>query len=342
VRKKYTPTYILKHTATFIHGLKSKKLLMPLDPQVKLILEEDAARNLPAYNELPPPAARKQMLDLAPPVDHMLMTERVVDQKISGPGGKIPTRLYYPKGDSPFAVVVYFHGGGWVIGNLDTHHALCHALSKSSGCLVVAVDYRLAPEYRYPAAVEDAYVATCWIAENAETIQADAHRIAVLGDSAGGTLATVVAMMARDHGKPHIALQVLVYPITDYNFNTPSYLKNADGYMLTRDLMKWFWNHYLENEDFADNPYVSPLRADNLSHLPEALILTAEYDPLCDEGEAYAKRLLESGVKVKLSRYDGMIHGFFRMTARVDQARKALDEVSRMLRDISKNKSKSA
>lgn len=309
---------------------------MPLDPQAKIILEEDAARNLPPYNELTPPAARKQMLDLAPPVDPVLMAQRVVDQRIPGPGGEIPLRLYYPKGDPPFAVVVYFHGGGWVIGDLDTHHALCHALSTSSGCLVVAVDYRLAPENRYPAAVEDAYAATCWIAENAKTVQADAGRIAVAGDSAGGTQATVVAMMARDRGKPQIAMQVLVYPITDYNFNTPSYLKNADGYMLTRDLMIWFWNRYLTSADFADDPYVSPLRADDLNHLPQALILTAEYDPLCDEGEAYARRLQEAGVKVNLTRYDGMIHGFFRMTSRIDKARQALDEVAGHLRRILK------
>lgn len=309
---------------------------MPLDPQAKIILEEDAARNLPAYHELSPRKARQQMLDLSAPVDPELMADRVMDQRIPGPGGEIPIRLYYPKGDPPFPVVVYFHGGGWVIGDLDTHHALCHALSKSSGCLIMAVDYRLAPENRYPAAVEDAYAATCWVAENAEIIQADAHRIAVLGDSAGGTQATVVAMMARDHGKPDIALQVLIYPITDHDFNTPSYLKNADGYMLTRDLMMWFWNHYLEDENLADDPYVSPLRAVNLSDLPQALILTAEYDPLCDEGEAYAKRLQEAGVKVKLTRYDGMIHGFIRMTSRLDKAKQALDEAAGTLRRILK------
>jgi acetyl esterase len=307
---------------------------MPLDPQAKIILQEDAARNLPAYHDLSPLAARKQMLELSAPVDPMLTAERVVDQRIAGPGGEIPVRLYYPAGDPPFAVAVYFHGGGWVIGDLDTHHALCHALSKSSGCLVAAVDYRLAPENRYPAAVEDAYAATCWVADNAEAIQADARRIAVGGDSAGGTQATVVAMMARDRGKPDIALQVLIYPITDHNFNTPSYLNNADGYMLTRDLMMWFWNHYLADEKLADDPYVSPLRAVNLTDLPQALILTAEYDPLCDEGETYARRLQEAGVKVKLTRYDGMIHGFIRMTSRLDKARQALDEVAENLRRI--------
>ncbi len=308
---------------------------MPLDPQVRIILEEDAARGLPAYHELAPPAARKQMLDLSAPVDPQLMAERVADRKITGPGGEIPIRLYYPQGNSPYPVVVYFHGGGWVIGNLDTHHALCHALSKTSGCLVVAVDYRLAPENPYPAAIEDAYAATCWVADNAKAIRAAESRIAVLGDSAGGTLATVAAMMARDRGKPDIALQVLIYPITDYNFNTASYLNNGEGYMLTRDLMKWFWNLYLADEKVADQPYVSPLRATDLSGLPEALILTAEFDPLCDEGEAYAQRLQEAGIRVKLTRYNGMIHGFMRMTSRLDKARLALYEVAETLKTFS-------
>ena len=276
------------------------------------------------------------MLDLAPPVDPELMAERVVDKKISGPGGRIPIRLYYPQGDPPYPAVVYFHGGGWVIGNLDTHHAFCHALTKSSSCMVVAVDYRLAPEHPYPAAIEDAYTATYWVAENAETILADKSRIAVLGDSAGGTQAAVAAMMARDHGKPQISLQVLIYPITDYNFETPSYLENAEGYMLTREMMIWFWNQYLENEDVVDHPYVSPLRAENLNQLPEALIVTAEYDPLRDEGEAYARRLQEAGGKATFTRYDGMIHGFIRMTSQLDKARQALDEIVGTLRGVLK------
>ena len=311
---------------------------MPLDPQAKIILEEDAARGLPAYHELTPSEARKQMLALSAPVDPQLMAEHAVDRIITGPGGDIPIRLYYPQGNSPFPVVVYFHGGGWVIGDLDTHHALCHALSNTSGCLLVAVDYRLAPENPYPAAIEDAYAAMCWVAENAETIQADANRIAVLGDSAGGTQATVAAMMARDQGKPDIALQVLIYPITDYNFNTASYQKNAEGYMLTRDLMKWFWNLYIQDESVANEPYVSPLRATDLSGLPEALILTAEYDPLCDEGEAYARRLQEAGIQVTLTRYDGMIHGFMRMTSRLDKGRQALNDVAETLQKALKVK----
>lgn len=309
---------------------------MPLDPQVIKILKEAESLGLPAYQDLSPTEARKQMLDQAPPVDPVLSVQRVEDRSIPGPAGEIPIRVYYPAGDAPFATLVYFHGGGWVIGDLDTHHGFCHALAKTSGCLVVAVDYRLSPEHRYPAAVEDAYAATTWVAENSDALQADSNRLAVAGDSAGGHLAAVAALMARDRKGPRIDLQIMIYPITDYSFNTLSYIENKEGYMLTQDLMKWFWNHFIEDESQADDPYVSPLRAKNLSDLPPALIVTAEYDPLRDEGEAYAKKLQEAGVKVTLSRYPGMIHAFIRMTARLDKANEALDQVAGTLREVFK------
>ncbi len=309
---------------------------MTLDPQMNRILEEAAALGLPAYQDLSPAEARKQMLTLAPPVDPLLAVKRIEDRRIPGPDGEIPIRLYYPAGGPPFAVLVYFHGGGWVIGDLNTHHGFCHALAKTSGCLVVSVDYRLAPEHRYPAAVEDAYAATVWVAENSDVIHSDPDRLAVGGDSAGGHLAAVVALMARDREGPRIDLQVLIYPITDYNFNTPSYTENKEGYMLTRDLMKWFWNHFIDDEGEANHPYVSPLRAENLSDLPQALIVTAEYDPLRDEGEAYGQRLQEAGVTVTQSRYPGMIHAFIRMTARLDKAKEALDQVAGTLRRVLK------
>ena len=306
---------------------------MPLDPQLIAILEESAALNLPPYTDLSPEAARKQMLELAPPVDPTLSVNKTEDRRIPGPGGVIPIRLYYPESDPPFPVLVYFHGGGWVIGSIESHDALCHAISKTSDYLVVSVDYRLAPEHPYPAAPEDCYAATCWVAENAETIQADASRIAVGGDSAGGNLATVAAMMARDRQGPDIRLQVLIYPITDDDLNTPSYLQNADGYVLTRALMIWFWDYYLAAEKRLGQPYATPLRAEHLKNLPDALILTAEYDPLRDEGEAYAKRLKEAGVDVTLKRYDGMIHGFIKYTARLDKAKEALEAVAAFLKN---------
>jgi len=276
------------------------------------------------------------MLDLSPPLQPDLSVQKVVDHQIPGPAGDIPIRLYYPAGDGPFPVLVYFHGGGWVIGDLDTHHGFCHALAKTSGCLVVAVDYRLAPEHRYPAAVEDAYAATRWVAENSGLIQADPDRFAVCGDSAGGHLAAVVSMIARDRKGPRIDLQILIYPITDCSFDTPSYEENKEGYMLTRDMMKWFWNHFINDEREADDFYASPLRATNLGDLPRALILTAEYDPLRDEGETYGKKLQEAGVNVTLTRYPGMIHGFIRMTAVLDKANDALDQVAGKVRDVFK------
>jgi len=307
---------------------------VPLDPQVRTILEQAAALGLPAYHELSPAKARQQMLDLTPALDPLLTVERVENRSIPGPGGEIPLRLYYPAGEPPFATLVYFHGGGWVIGDLDTHHGLCHALAKTSGCLIVAVDYRLAPEHRYPAAIEDAYAATRWVAGNSDLIQADPTRFAVGGDSAGGHLAAVVALMARDRQGPRIDLQVLIYPITDCNFNTASYIENQEGYMLTRDLMKWFWNHFIEDQGQAEEPYAAPLRAESLAGLPRALIITAEYDPLRDEGEAYGKRLREAGVQVTLSRYAGMVHAFLRMTAVLDQAREALDEIAGTMKAV--------
>ena len=305
---------------------------MPLDPQVKRILADDQKLGLPAYHRLSPSRARQQMLNTSPPVDPKLSAAQVKDMTIPGPDAALPIRCYYPRGDPPFPVVIYFHGGGWVMGNLDTHHAICHALAHTSGCLVVAVDYRLAPEHKFPAATQDAYTATCWVSHNADQIGADADRMAIMGESAGATLSTVTCMTIRERGGPRLALQVLVYPVTDCSFHTRSHKKYVDGYMLTREMMKWIWNHYLTDPKEAEDPYVSPLRAKNLGDLPRALVLTAEYDPLCDEGEAYVWRLKKAGVKVRHSRYEGVVHGFFRMTGRVDRARQALQEVSSFLK----------
>ena len=306
---------------------------MPLDPQVETIIKENATRALPDYSELSPVEARQQMLELSPPVDPMLCVNHVENIEIPGLTKNIPIRLYYPEGTPPFPVIVYFHGGGWVVGDLDTHNAICHALAKTSGCLVAAVHYRRAPEHPCPAAIEDAYAAACWVAEMANTIQADGNRIAVLGESAGGALAAAVAILARDKGGPQICFQALIYPITNYNFETSSYRRNAEGYILTRKKMIWYWEQYLKDKKMAENPSVSPLRADDLRNLPPALVLAAEYDPLYDDGIAYAKKLEAAGVPVKLSCYGGMIHGFFRMTTRVDKAREALDEVSKAIRE---------
>lgn len=200
--------------------------------------------------------------------------------------------------------------------------------------MVVSVDYRLAPEHKFPAAAEDSYAAAKWAAENAASIGVDPSRIAVGGDSAGGNLAAVVALMARDKHEISIAYQMLIYPVTNHSYATESYTENADGYLLTKDSMEWFWNHYLRNEEDGKNPYASPLQAKDLSGLPPALVLTGEFDPLRDEGEAYAERLKEAGVPVEAKRYDGMIHGFFWMPGVLEQGRKSIEQAADALNRV--------
>ena len=231
---------------------------MPLDPQVEKFERCSWARTAGLPGFITDTSKEANAGPIASGPDWRCQSRRWLTAKY--PVRTVIFRFDYtiPAGDAPFATLVYFHGGGWVIGDLDTHHGFCHALAKTSGCLVVAVDYRLAPEHRYPAAVEDAYAATKWVAENSEVIQADPDRFAVCGDSAGGHLAAVVSLMARDRNGPRIDLQILIYPITDCRFDTPSYEENREGYMLTRDLMKWFWNQFINDESEADDPYVSP------------------------------------------------------------------------------------
>jgi acetyl esterase len=303
---------------------------MPIDPQVEAFLEEQKEFGAPPLHALSPEEARAtsaaEGLGPAEPVAKMH------DRRVPGPAGEIPIRVYLPEGDEPLPVLVYYHGGGWVIGSIATHDPTCRQIANAAGCMVVSVDYRLAPEHKYPAAVDDAYAATEWVFENAQDPGADRRRVAVGGDSAGGNLAAAVCLMARDRGSFRPVLQVLIYPILDYNFNTPSYGENAEGYLLTRATMEWFWACYLERAEDGWHPYASPLRAEDLEGLPAALVMTAEYDPLRDEGEAYAARLRAAGVPVTLSRYDGMIHAFFRRTALFDKAQAAMQEVADALK----------
>jgi acetyl esterase len=238
-------------------------------------------------------------------------------------------RLYRP-GAEPAPVLAYFHGGGWVLGSLETHHGVCATLAKLSGCVVCSVDYRMAPEHRFPAAVEDAWAATTWLAEHADAVGGRPGALAVGGDSAGGNLAAVCALRARDTGLP-LALQLLVYPATDADLDRSTYREFADGYYLTRYSMGWFWDHYLPEGD-RFHPDASPLRADDVGGTAPALVITVEFDPLRDEGEAYARRLEEAGVPVTLTRYDGTIHGFFRMPGVIDRANDALAEAAAALR----------
>jgi acetyl esterase len=243
-------------------------------------------------------------------------------------GGEITVRAYSPGGPGPHPVLIYYHGGGWVIGDLYTHDGLCRSLTNAARCVVVSVDYRLAPESKYPVPAEDSYAALRWVVANAARLGLDPRRVAVGGDSAGGNLATVVALMARERGGPALVHQVLIYPVTDLDLNTQSYVENATGYVLTREGMRWFWNHYLVRESQGREPYASPLRAPSLAGLPSALVITAECDPLRDEGEAYGARLRAAGVPVTVTRYAGIFHGFVRMTRILDKARTAVDEIA--------------
>jgi acetyl esterase len=304
---------------------------MPLDPQVKLLLEQMARANVPPYEQLTPQQARDQMLMgsafLGKPPD----VYAVEDRRVAGPNGPLPIRVYRPGEGDKRPCVVYLHGGGWVMGSIQTHDAYCRALANAAAVVVVSVDYRLAPEHKFPAAVEDAYWATRWVSEHAAELGVEPRRLAVAGDSAGGNLAAAVTLMARDRGGPPLIFQALIYPVTDFSFDTPSYRENATGYHLTRAAMIWSWRHYLSKNSDGSSPYASPLRADDLSGLPGALIVTAEFDPLRDEGEAYARKLADAGVPVTLSRYEGMIHGFARRINLLEKSQKALDEVASVL-----------
>ncbi|MFB4162959.1 alpha/beta hydrolase [Alteribacillus sp. JSM 102045] len=303
---------------------------MTLDPQAKFILEQMEAEEAPLLHTLTPEEARES-IDMGPLAGEPEEVGKVENRTIPGPAGDIPVRIYTPQGQGPFPALVYYHGGGWVIGDLDGVEVPCRLLTNRANCVVVSVDYRLAPEHKFPAAADDAFAAAKWVVGNASTIQVDAERVAVGGDSAGGNLAAVVAQMARDKGGPSICFQMLVYPVTNHSYETDSYHENADGYFLTKDSMVWFWNHYLRDETDGKNLYVSPLLAENLSGLPPALVLTAEYDPLRDEGEAYAERLKNAGVPVEVTRYSGMIHGFFWMPGVLQQGKQAIEQSANAL-----------
>jgi acetyl esterase/lipase len=305
---------------------------MPLDPQAQALLDQVKALGGPQLNELSPPDARVAAKALGALSGPPQAVAKVENRNIPGPAGDLPVRVYTPAGSGPFPVLVYFHGGGWVIGDLDTQDGPCRALANGAGCVVVSVDYRLAPEHKFPAAPEDTFAATQWVAANAAALNADVSRIAVGGDSAGGNLSAVTAIMARDRGGPPLVFQLLIYPVTDGACDTASYRDNADGYLLTKDMMQWFWDHYVRNAADRQNPLASPLRARSLSGLPPALVQTAEFDPLRDEGEAYAARLEEAGVPVTLTRYHGMIHGFFGTGSLIDQAHVAIAEAASALR----------
>jgi acetyl esterase/lipase len=290
---------------------------VPLDPQAVSYLAQLRELGARPASAMPLETARSGYdagaAALFGPPDDVALVE---DLNAAG----VRVRLYRPAAQSEGPAVVYLHGGGWVVGGPDSHDPLCRTLAARSGCTLVAVDYRLAPEHPYPAAIEDAWTVTRWAAERFSPL-------AVAGDSAGGQLAASVALRARESGLP-LALQVMIYPATDHPGSATSYGTVGEGTSLNGELMWWFWSQYLTDASRAAEPDCSPLRAADLSALPPALILTAEFDPLHAEGEAYATRLRDAGVDVTVHRYDGLIHGFIRMPAVLDRSRQAIDEVA--------------
>ena len=311
---------------------------MPVHPQVQALLDEFSKQGLPPFNEMSVTLARTVALSFRDLQGEPENVGQITDILVPGPAGALPARLYHPSPGTSLPLVVYFHGGGWVIGDLEIVDRPCRALANAAGCVVASVNYRLSPETKFPGPAEDCYAATRWLTEHARDIGADNRFVAVSGDSAGGNLAAVVALMARDRGGPALAYQLLIYPVTAPAAGTTfaSYRENADGYLLTRGSMEWFWDHYLASPDDARNPYASPLHASSLEGLPPAMVITAEFDPLRDEGLAYAKRLRDAGVSVRSSHYDGMIHGFLWMAGALERGRELIAEIGGELRKQTK------
>ena len=310
---------------------------MSLDPQAKAILDALAADpTAPRLIDLPPAEGREMYRAMAQAMDLQgVAIGKVEDRTVPGPEGEIPVRIYTPvAAGGTVPALVYFHGGGWVIGDLETHDALCRTLANEAGCKVIAVDYRLAPEHPFPAAFDDCLAATKWVEKNASDIGIDPNRIAVAGDSAGGNLAATVALQARADKSPHIAFQLLIYPVTDAPRRTQSYKDFGEGYFLEAEGMDWFWDHYVTGAGAnADDPRHSPLRAPSLAGLPPAYVVTAGFDVLRDEGRAYAEALKKAGVAVEYVNYEGMIHGFFNLQGALDVARDAVKAAAKALKE---------
>ena len=306
---------------------------MPLDPEVQAVLQQMEEAGAPPLDEITPGMAREAFAGMVALQGEPEAVADVDNREVPGPAGSIPIRVYHPAAAaSPGPALFYIHGGGWVIMDLESHDPICRALANGLGCRVVAVHYRRAPEDPFPAAVDDCFAVLRWIADHGAEIGVDPTRIAVAGDSAGGNLSAAMTLLARDQGGPVIRAQVLHCPVTNHAFETPSYKENADGYFLTAELMHWFWGHYVSDDADGRNPLASPLQAADHSGLPPALIQTAEYDPLRDEGEAYAERLRRAGVPAEYTLYPGVVHDQWLMMGVVPKGRAALDEAVSFLR----------
>jgi acetyl esterase len=306
---------------------------MPLDHQSAALLAARREANLPATMALTIEELRatreawRKRASVPPAAVHT-----VADHDISVAGGSIAVRIYRPTASSLHPAVLYFHGGGWVLGDLEHSDALCRALCIATGAVVANVNYRLAPEHKYPVAAEDCYAALRFVAQNAARLGIDAGRVAVAGSSAGGNLAAATALMSRDRGGPEIRAQLLIYPVLDAACAFPSYESFTEGYIISAEEMLWYWRQYLSDPNAANDAYACPLRAADLSRLPSTLVITAEYDPVRDDGEVYADQLQAFGVSARLSRYPGTLHGFFAMPRVLEKADAALAEAAAFLR----------
>jgi acetyl esterase len=301
---------------------------VPVDPQIKILLDAMAELEAPTMADQTPEQVREQFAAFATMGAGQPEVGSVEDRTIPGPDVPVGVRVYRPEGDGPFGGLVFYHGGGWVIGDLESHDSLCRQLCSGAGVVVVSVDYRLAPEHPCPAGSRDAWTALQWVAANGSELGIDTGRLAVGGDSAGGNLSALVALRARDEGGPDLRLQLLIYPATDLTFESPSIKENGDGYFLTAESMHWFCDHYLGVDRQHGDPNdgtVSPLRAASLAGAAPARVVTAEFDPLRDEGDAYAARLAKDDVEVEHDTNPGMIHGFFQMGAMAPAANAAVE-----------------
>ncbi|MEO7369663.1 MAG: alpha/beta hydrolase [Ilumatobacteraceae bacterium] len=304
---------------------------MPIDPQVIKLLDEMAAMGNPPLHALSVADARAATEEMTALAGETVPVCAVDDITIPVDGAEIGARVYTPEGEGPHPVVMFFHGGGWVICSLDTHDNLARAICRDAEALVVSVDYRMAPEFRFPTAAHDCFAATKWVAQNAASLGGDATRLAICGDSAGGNLSAVVSQMARDGGGPNVSYAALIYPAVDMTRTGGSLDENASGYFLETESMEWFMNHYLTDAERAD-VLASPLLHSNLAGLPDTFIATCEYDPLRDEGEAYADALRASGVHVDSKRYDGLIHGAATLTGVLEGGRQLVADTAAHLK----------
>lgn len=305
---------------------------MPLDAETKKIIDEYNKNLLPEFST--PEQARKQLLELYEPANIDVPLAKIKSFTVPGPQKEISIRVYWPKGRAPMPALIYFGGGGFVIGNLNTCDERCQLLAYFTGYIIVSVDYSRAPECPFPAAVEDGYVVLKWIRKNARKFGIDSEKVGVSGENAGGTIAAGLCFMSRDREGPAIAYQLLIYPMLDNLLESESQQEFETGYLITKTKLEWYWTQYLATSADAENPYAVPARAKNLSNLPPAQIVAAEFDPLRDEAKDYADRLKDAGTSVNYHCYRGLVHGFLGMYGIVEKVNLVLADIAEKAKTV--------